>query len=321
MKDSGRKKYIDWVEDYLRDRRRWGYELAIEGRQLESFAQYLDGQEFEGPLTQEVALLWATINKSATPLTWAKKLETVRCFAKYLLPFIPGTAVPSTKLIGPAHRRVTPFIYNDGEVNALLNACLELKSKLGLRKKTIYSFIGLLAATGVRPLEALHLSKSDVDLQNNCLLIRETKFRQTRLVPLDISVTSKLRGYSKIRDKLVTSSQSNNFFLLDDGSSLNSGKACYAFQCMRKRLNWSTPYDGKRLPRLYDLRHTFICNRIFSWYQEGKNINVMLPILSTYVGHRRVTDTYWYITGTPKLMAVASKRFETFSLGGENDEG
>ena len=75
----------------------------------------------------------------------------------------------------------------------------------------------------------------------------------------------------------------------------------------------------KKNPRLYDFRHTFACQRLLKWYQEGKNINKMMIYLSTYLGHVHVTDTYWYLTATPELMSIVSKKFEQFSTSIQGD--
>ncbi len=63
---------------------------------------------------------------------------------------------------------------------------------------------------------------------------------------------------------------------------------------------------------MYDLRHTFACKRLLQWYQEGIDINQIISTLSTYLGHVKLSDTYWYLTGTPELFSVVAERFETF---------
>lgn len=71
----------------------------------------------------------------------------------------------------------------------------------------------------------------------------------------------------------------------------------------------SSPNNG-RYPRLYDLRHTFACRRLLAWYEQGVDVDRMVPVLSTYLGHAKVTDTYWYLTGIPALMKIVAARFE-----------
>lgn len=96
--------------------------------------------------------------------------------------------------------------------------------------------------------------------------------------------------------------------MLDQRRALTYGQALYAFQCLRHQLGWD--HGPGRWPRLYDLRHTFACRCLLRWYAEGIDVNCALPQLSTYLGHVKVSDTYWYLTAIPELMAKAAARFE-----------
>jgi integrase len=100
--------------------------------------------------------------------------------------------------------------------------------------------------------------------------------------------------------------------MFDNGRPLNYRQVLYAFQCIRRQLGW----QKERRPRIHDLRHTFACNRLLSWYEQGVDVNNEILTLSVYLGHSKVTDTYWYLTGIQQIMAIAAKRFELFS-GGE----
>jgi integrase len=194
-----------------------------------------------------------------------------------------------------------------------MHAATKLNKGVGLRPATMQCLIGLLSATGLRISEALHLSHSDVDFNSRLLVVRETKFSKSRYVPVHPTTLEALRNYARLRNRLVpVMSDSKAFFLFDNGHPLNYRQALYAFQCIRRQLVW----QRKRPPRLHDLRHTFACNRLLSWYEQGVDINNAILMLSVYLGHSKVTDTYWYLTGIPSLMAIAAKRFEQFS-GGE----
>jgi hypothetical protein len=76
---------------------------------------------------------------------------------------------------------------------------------------------------------------------------------------------------------------------------------------------------ARNMPRIHDLRHTFICRRVKLWHEQSADIDNAMVALSTYVGHAKVSDTYWYLTGVPELMAVAGRRFEQFASNLEND--
>lgn len=300
------------VDEYLVQRRRLGYALKIEGAELLRFARFADDLGHQGHLTTALALAWATSSKTASRLSWARRLEIVRCFAKYRRVLEPTTEVPPTGLLGPAHRRIAPHIYTRRDVARLLAAAARLSPAHGLRPATFHSLFGLLTATGLRINEALHLARHDVDLQQALLIIRETKFHKSRLVPLHPTVVAALKDYSARREHYVPYPVHDAFFLLDDGRALDYEHAHYTFGRLRRALGWQRDPNG-RYPRLYDFRHTFVCQRLLTWYAQGEDIDQKIASLSTYLGHVKVTDTYWYVTGIPELMAIAAKRFETFA--------
>jgi integrase len=157
-----------------------------------------------------------------------------------------------------------------------------------------------------------------VDLPAKIVTVRQTKFSKSRIVTLDATAASAMREYARIRDRCVISSPSASFFLSDDGNSFTYKRALWAFQNLRRRLGWSEKH-GDRPPRLYDLRHTFVCRRLLAWHRDGVDVHMVLPSLSTYLGHVKVTDTYWYVTAIPDLMNTVSERFERF-IGGAGEE-
>jgi integrase/recombinase XerD len=63
-------------------------------------------------------------------------------------------------------------------------------------------------------------------------------------------------------------------------------------------------------PRLHDFRHRFAMQTLVRWYREGVNVDRHLPELSTYLGHVKVSDTYWYLSATPELLDLATQRLE-----------
>jgi integrase len=296
------------VEIYLRTRRQLGYALRIEGEQLQRFARFADAQQHHGAITVELALAWACASNRSGPIGRARRLEVVRPLAKFCTAFEPETQVPPARLLGPAHRRLTPHIYTEEELAQMLTAAKELAPENGLRPASMHCLLGLLAATGLRVSEALHLQRVDVDLEQGLLCVRQTKFRKSRYVPLHPTARDALAEYAHLRDQRLLLDHEPAFFLSDDGRAFRYQQAMYAFQRIRTRLGWDK-MPGRR-PRLYDLRHTFACNRLLGWYQEGVDVHWAMPLLATYLGHTKVTDTYWYLTAIPALMAIVSERFE-----------
>jgi integrase len=221
--------------------------------------------------------------------------------------------VPPPGLLGPSHRRTSPYIYSEEEVVKLLGAAGELAPSDSLRPATFATLFGLLASTGLRISEAIALIRADVDLADGVLMIRRTKFRKSRYVPLDPSVTDSLARYETFRNRKIPTTPHEAFFLPQDGEPLSYRLTRTAFEWIRRRLGWTTRMP--RTPRIHDLRHTFACRRILLWHEQGVDVDVAIPSLSTYLGHAKVTDTYWYLTGFQELMAWTAKRFERYAAG------
>jgi integrase len=301
------------VEDYLITRRKLGYQLKVEGDELFRFARFADEHGNNKALTTEIMVAWANSSKKASDICPARRIETIRGLAKFCALFEPDTQIPPPGLLGSGHRRVAPHIYTEEELSDLMQAANKLNPQNGLRPVTMRYMIGLLSATGLRISEALRLNRSDVDLDNKLLLIRETKFYKSRYVPLHQTTADALVQYGHIRDRFTpVEAGANAFFLFDNGRSPNYRQALYAFQSIRRQLGWDK--NNERLPRLHDLRHTFACNRLLLWYKQGIDVNNAILMLSVYLGHSKISDTYWYLTAIPSLMAIAAERFERFTL-------
>jgi integrase len=305
------------VDRYLALRRGLGYQLRIEGQLLQQFARYADSSGHCGSLTTELALRWARLPCGADPLYTARRLEIVRCFARHLAAIEPGTQIPPRHLLGPAHRRTVPFIYSEPEVVALMAAAGRLGPVGKLRPRTYVTLIGLLTCAGFRIGEVLRLTRSDVDLNGGVVTVRETKFGKSRLVPLHPTTTAALAEYARERDRLVPRPRRDQFFLSDRGRELPYftvrtvfRKLCAVLQITRVG----------RQPRLHDLRHTFACRRVETWYDAKVDLAHAVSALSVYLGHAKVSDTYWYLTATPALMAKAATRFESFARPAEEVE-
>ncbi|MBS4189812.1 tyrosine-type recombinase/integrase [Bacillus sp. FJAT-49705] len=192
----------------------------------------------------------------------------------------------------------------------------KLISPDNLRASAIITAIGLLWATGMRVCELYRLLQNDIDFDKMEIHIRDTKFHKERYIPIHKTVIEALQRYAKFRDSLYPNSDSAHFFLTTGGQVLTKRHLEYNFAKVRQYLlpNGKNCWD-RRPPRLYDLRHTFACNTIIRWYKEGADVNHNLLLLSTYLGHVKPSDTYWYLTGTPQLLAITTEQFENFSRG------
>lgn len=174
--------------------------LRMEGHQITSFALFADERGHSGPLTNDIVLNWVQARaKRTSPFSWARRLEVLRPFARYLARFDPDTEFPQTATFGRSHRRLALHIYSEQEICDLVAAASRLGPEGGLRPATYATIFGLIAATGLRRSEALHLRCSDVDLDGAFLTVRNTKFRKSRHVPIHATVVADLQRYLAVR--------------------------------------------------------------------------------------------------------------------------
>jgi integrase len=301
-----------YAKQFLDERRRLGYDSRTMGYALRSFAHHVDGLGVEGPLTVEVMATWARRPKSDSdkPTTWARRLKTLRPFTRWLRQFEPCTEVPDDTVFGSVDRRLTPHIYTEQEIADLLVAARRLCPLL--RGVTYQTLFGLLAATGLRVSEALHLFDGDVDLKSGLLTVRRTKFAKSRQVPVHPSTLDALRQYRRRRDPWVASTDETPFFVgtrgRRQGCALSLRQVDRVFRSLHNQLGWVNR-GAHAAVRIHDLRHTFVVRRMLLWQAQGIDIDQQMLALSTYVGHAMVTNTYWYMTAVPALLALAAERF------------
>jgi integrase len=284
-----------------------------------SFARYADALNSQEPLTVEIMADWARQDQgnSDKPSTWARRLKKLRPFCCYLQQFEPRTEVPDDSIFGRIGQRLAPHIYSEQEIIDLLAAARNLGSFIpGLRDATYETLFGLIASSGLRVSEAVHLLDTDVDLKSGMLTIRQTKFAKSRHVPLHPSTVEVLKHYRSWRNLSIEVADDTPFFIGTRGRHLGRAldlrQVHRVFINLRDQLGWINrgAHNG---PRIHDLRHTFVVRRVLLWQAQGLDVDQQMLALSTYVGHTNVTNTYWYLTGIPQLMAVAAEKFESFT--------
>jgi integrase len=307
-----RRTITKHVEQYLACRRGMGFDLTGEGYQLHALARFVEESGHTGSVTTDLLLRWVQGAKKPGPVTAARRVEVLRPFLKYCRQFDPACPVLPLGVCGPAHRRLSPHIYTEAEIAELLAAARELKPG-GLHPLTYVTLFGMLAATGMRLSEALHLKQADVNFKQSTLTVRETKFKKSRLVPLHSSTTEALARYAKSSAAVSREASVKTFLLTAAGRCLAKRTVHHTFDVLRRRLGWIAR-GSHRQPRIHDLRHTFICRALLRAQQDSQ-LDHVVDAIATYVGHAKVSDTYWYVSATPELMGIASERFSCFSSG------
>jgi len=299
------------VEEYLGVRRALGFDLRHQEWLLRDLARHADRVGHTGALTRDLLVGWALAGSSGNPARAARRLQAARPLARHLALTDPATEVPPVDLLGRVPRRRRAHIYSEAELADLLDQARLLRPRRGLRPQAYLTLFGLLAATGLRLSEALGLERVDVDLHDGILAVRAGKFRKARLVPLHPTATEALARYDAERRRLCPDGE--RFLRTERSPALTNAAVEKTFSRIRDQLGWSAQGRTTR-PRIHDLRHTFAVRRLLAWYREGVDPDRRLAALSTYLGHARPSDTYWYLTGVPELMAIAVERFEQAGL-------
>jgi len=296
------------LNEYLALRQAMGFKLQEESRLLPRFIDFLDAHG-ETVITTDMAVRWATQGRTTQPAEWARRLRFVRVFARYRSATDPRTQIPPTGLLPYRARRAEPYIYNDDEINRLLLAAGQLCSPTGLRAHTYVTALGLLAVTGMRISELVALDNDDVELAHGQLTIRDAKFGKSRWLPLHSSTQQALQRYVQRRDQQYPSPCNSCFFVSEQGTRLTSCRVRATFVQLSRQIGLRGLTDSHG-PRLHDFRHRFAVQTLLRWYQEGADVEQHLPELSTYLGHVKVSDTYWYLSATPELLQLALQRSE-----------
>jgi integrase/recombinase XerD len=178
----------------------------------------------------------------------------------------------------------------------------------------------LLYGSGMRIGEALRLVLQDADLTEQIITVRDTKFFKTRLVPIGPKLNQELVEHIERRRRLpLTRGQESPLFTTRDGRPWHYTRVISWFQHVRRAAGISCPAGEHRPPRLHDIRHTAAVHRVIAWYRSGQDVQRLLPLLATYLGHVDIRSTQRYLQRTPDLLQAASERFAQYAMGGDHE--
>jgi integrase len=295
------------VDCYVTYRQSLGIGFVGEKGRLKAFAQsvgdihlravtpravrrYLDGN---GPITNG----------------WLHKYHVLNGFYRFAISrkYVSASPLPLDK---PRRQRTfVPYIYSIAEMESLLKAADQrYRNCWLLSPATIRTLLLLLYGSGLRISEALTLNVDDVDLHNRILIVRQTKFYKSRLVPVGNDLHDVLLAYHR-KHRVGTITADEPFLTDRKGRRIAKQTAQHSYRLVREHIGLRRPSSCVFQPRLHDLRHTFAVNRLISWYRTGKNVQQLLPHLATYLGHCSIQETQVYLQLTSDLAQEASARF------------
>ena len=254
--------------------------------------------------------------KGAMTQTWHIKLSGLKSFYQYVISRGLADTAP-LPLISPARPAAfEPYIYPEAELMSLFQAAKTVAWARTLYAGDLHLILLLIYSAGLRVSELISLDRGDVDLHECVLKVRQSKFGKTRLVPFPPQLRDKL---SAVEARNKNTEGCISFFVSPAGNRI----CTYTLQNYFRRLRNDcgiTRHDSARYePRIHDLRHSFAVHRLTSWYQNGDDVQLLLPHLSVYLGHVHLRATQVYLSMTPELLGEASRRFEDYALGGNDD--
>ena len=309
------------ISQYIAFKKSLGEVCRTDGYVLRAFGIEMDEINIRDVQTDRVNAFLAGKGGSITS-GWHRKHSALISFYRYAMAHGHVACSPLPTVVPKQSERFAPHIYSREELRSLLDATDSYRSaRAFIEPHTFRTLLLLLYGTGLRISEALSLTLDDVDLREALLMVRETKFYKTRLVPVGPQLKLVLIQYASRREEGGHSqSASAPFFVTRRSASLTVALVESSFQRLRTHAGVCRDNRARYQPRLHDLRHTFAVHRLTAGYRQNKNVQKLLPQLSTYMGHTRISSTQWYLTMTPELLGEASLRFEHYAFQEVCDE-
>jgi integrase len=257
----------------------------------------------ETSLTAEICNAWAVKRGSETVKTTAGWSAFIREFARYLL---RNGEQAYIQPIGAKQKgqRYIPHIYSHAELTELWRAFDEVQPSEAYPAANLIlpTLIRLLYCCGMRPGEAFKLKVEDVNLCSGKIFIAGAKGNKDRIIMLADDVLDLCRN---LNDQLQALFPNRSFFFAKNVSNPCDHRwVNWVFEKVRRTLHFESRSDNP--PRLYDLRHTFATHRLYQWMRDGKDIYVMMPYLSAYMGHSKLIETFYYVHLVPGMLEEMS---------------
>jgi len=307
------------MTDFLRHQRALGKRFINEERGLHLFDQYLVSEKVGAiaGITPTLVDAFLASRPRSRPRSYNHLLSVVRRLFKWLVRQERLSQSPVQSRPRHATASQLTFLFDRGKAQQLLKLAAELPdNNQGRNRGTIYSMIfALMYGLGLRVAEAARLRRQDVDLTRNLLVIRETKFLKSRLVPFGPKIGARLREYLERqidREGPLDAATPLFSFGSDRSQTINPGTITQTFHALWPRLGLKVP-AGSAPPRLHCLRHSFAVGTLLRWYRAGINPQQRLWDLSTFMGHVHPASTAVYLTITAELLDEANQRFQRFA--------
>ena len=291
-----RSVLAEQMQQFVDFKRMQGYDYSDQAWKLSCFDSFLF-EKYDGVQNPSLNLdmLQAFVATTTHLAGYARcdRLSALREFSRYLHARNPSSVILPRDIVPSCKSTLRFYRITPEQVADLMKASMTVLPPESIRTHAIRMLIGLLYCTGLRIQEALNLTIGDIDMKDSMLHVTKGKFAKQRLVPMSPSTLAALRRYLAVRESHASTTRCSSLFIGAYNKALSRQQAYRGF-C---RLCQHCGLDGKPLPRFHDLRHNYACQRLTLWREEGKDVNAMLPVLATAMGHAKFfyTQTYFHI--------------------------
>jgi site-specific recombinase XerD len=314
-------KLAQVVDDYVAWKRSLGFRFRSAAIILKAFVREAGHIETDG-VGQEVVAAFLRGPRPQIRPSWYTKYFAVAGLVRFALQRGLLSTSPLPFIVPKRPEYARPYIYSTDELQHILDGSTILDARnrksgraASITPLTFRTLILLLYGAGLRLSEALALTVADIDVAASTLVVRNTKFFKTRLLPIGPQLSSALELYADARLAFLKRPPSADTYLIRrDGMAISREAAERYFRMVRSHVGLRRRDGAYFQPRLHDLRHTFAVHRLVAWYRQGADVQLMLPKLSTYLGHIGLAETQHYLTMTPDLLREASQRFERYAV-------
>jgi integrase/recombinase XerD len=307
-------KLSDAFSLYLRARRLSGWDGSSVASVLRHFARCVgENRELSSIMSQEVQ----DYIDGTGPRTGycQRKHSALLGFYRFALARGLVSTLPVPVAFPKVSQTFQPYVYSEAEFARLLDAITKREfASVKLEASTFRVLLLLLYGAGLRSSEAMHLTRADFDIEQRLLIVRETKFYKTRLVPVGPHLFQILDEYQKTYQPISNPTPRDPLLRYSNGRALNGSCIRRAFAQLRVIADVGRSDDARYQPRLHDMRHTFAVARLTAWYKTGEDVQLLLPLLSSYLGHASISGTQVYLQMTPELLSQVAIRFERYAL-------
>lgn len=306
-------KLNDAIEQYITYRQSLGYKFKSSATALRCFVKYLNSDLDLRLITEQLTTAYLYSPHGIVTRNWFLKHSALKCFFEWAIARNLLNSMPLTSIMPKYPEPLQPYIYSNYELKSIFRTAGEYKmGHMPIPPECIRMVLQITYFLGLRIHETLSLKIEDINLEESYAVIRDTKCFKSRITPFNETVKNLLINFLAWRKTQNLDQQPESvLFTNTAGLPLKGDSIRAKFRQILKLTGIKNNNDPA--PRIHDLRHTFAVNRLVTWYNEGRDVQILLPQLSTFLGHVKISDTSLYLSMTDALLGSANERFERYA--------